>query len=81
LTQPFWAISIVQSGALRGTGNTQYPLRVNTMGVWCGVMLGYLFATYVADSLAVIWSSFLITGPLMGWLLWRRFHWITGESN
>lgn len=81
LTQPFWAISIVQSGALRGTGNTQYPLRVNTIGVWCGVLLSYLFATFIAGSLAVIWASFLITGPVTGWLLWRRFRKSTGKSS
>lgn len=73
LTQPFWAISIVQSSAIRGTGDTQYPLRVNTIGVWTGVFIGYLFATFVEGSLAVIWSSFLITGPVTSWLLWQRF--------
>ncbi len=81
LTQPFWAISIVQSSALRGTGDTQFPLRVNTIGVWCGVLLGYLFATYIQDSLATIWASFLVTGPITGTLLWRRFHRTISDSS
>jgi len=74
LTQPFWAISIVQSSALRGTGDTQYPLRVNTIGIWSAVLLGALFAIYLNGSLAMIWSAFLVTGPISSWLLWRRFH-------
>ena len=81
LSQPFWAISIVQSGALRGTGDTQFPLRVNTIGIWCGVLLGYLFATYIGASLGIIWSSFLISGPIMGLLLWRRFREMTAGSE
>lgn len=74
LTQPFWAISIVQSSALRGAGDTQFPLRVNTVGVWCGVLLGYLLATYFQGDLAIIWAAFLVTGPITSTLLWRRFH-------
>lgn len=80
LTQPFWAISIVQSGALRGTGDTQFPLRVNTVGVWCGVFLSYLLATYVQGSLSVIWASFLITGPITCWVLWSRFRRTIGSQ-
>ena len=29
LAQPFWAMLFVYSGALRGLGNTRFPLRVN----------------------------------------------------
>ena len=74
LTQPFWAISIVQSSALRGTGDTQYPLRVNTISIWCAVLLGAIFAIYFNGSLAIIWSAFLVSGPVSSWLLWHRFH-------
>ncbi|MEM7130089.1 MAG: MATE family efflux transporter [Chloroflexota bacterium] len=73
ITQPFWAIIIVQSGALRGAGETQYPLRVNVIGVWSGVLLGYLFVTLFEGGLSTIWSSFMITGPFSAWLLSRRF--------
>ncbi|MEZ4656065.1 MAG: MATE family efflux transporter [Caldilineaceae bacterium] len=73
LTQPFWAISIVQGGALRGTGNTRYPLRVNTAGIWCAVALGTTFITLFGGDLGTIWTGFLITGPVTAFLMWRRF--------
>ncbi|MCC6454334.1 MAG: MATE family efflux transporter [Caldilineaceae bacterium] len=47
LTQPFWAISMVNSGGLRGTGNTQYPLRVGTSGIWAAVILGRSLSTHL----------------------------------
>ena len=73
LTQPFWAIIVVQSGALRGVGDTQFPLRVNTIGVWSAVLLGYLLITIFGGGLRTIWSSFLVTGPISAALMWRRF--------
>ena len=74
LTQPLWAISFVQAGALRGTGNTNYPLRVNVAGMWLAVGLSTLFITYVSQNLGVVWVSFLITSPVTAFLLWRRFN-------
>lgn len=73
LIQPFWAISFVQSGALRGTGDTQYPLRVNTGGNWAAVGLGFFFAWLVPGALSMIWSAFMITAPITAYLNWRRF--------
>ena len=73
LSQPFWAIIIVQGGSLRGTGDTQFPLRVNTIGVWSAVLLGYLLITALGGGLGTIWSSFLVTGPISATLLWWRF--------
>lgn len=72
-TQPFWAIIIVQSGALRGIGDTKFPLWVNTVGVWAAVLLGYFLITLFAGGLGTIWSSFLVTGPVSSWLMWRHF--------
>jgi putative MATE family efflux protein len=75
LTQPFWAINMVQSGGLRGTGNTQYPLRVGTSGIWMAVLLGALF-TYLVNGqwgLMTIWGAFLITAPVTALLTWRKF--------
>ena len=73
LTQPFWAVLFVQSGALRGTGDTRYPLRVNTIGIWVAVLLGGITALSVGGALTTIWSAFLVTAPLTAYLLWRRF--------
>jgi putative MATE family efflux protein len=75
LTQPFWAINMVQSGGLRGTGNTQFPLRVGTSGIWAAVILGAI-ATYATNGswgLTPIWAAFLFTAPVTAFLTWRKF--------
>lgn len=75
LTQPFWAINMVQSGGLRGTGNTQFPLRVGTSGIWAAVLLGALF-TFLTDKnygLVPIWAAFLFTAPVTAFLTFRKF--------
>ena len=81
LTQPFWAVIIVQSGALRGAGDTRYPLRVNTIGIWTAVLLGGSLALTVGGGLTTVWSAFLLTAPLAAYLIWRRFHRIITEEH
>lgn len=73
LTQPFWAIGMVQSGGLRGTGNTRYPLRVGTSGIWAAVILGAILTNLVGGSLTAIWAAFLFTAPVTAFLSWRKF--------
>lgn len=73
LVQPFWAISFIQAGALRGTGNTQYPLRVNTSGIWAAVLLGALFSYLLPNNLSAVWSAFILTAPVTAFLHWREF--------
>lgn len=75
LVQPFWAISIVQNGCLRGTGNTQYPLRVGTSGIWAAVILSALLTNLVNGNwgLTTIWGAFLVTTPITAFLSWRKF--------
>jgi multidrug resistance protein, MATE family len=73
LTQPFWALGFVNAGALRGTGNTQFPLRVNAVGVWTAVGLGALFVNFISPTLSAVWAAFLFTSPVTSFLLWRRF--------
>jgi len=73
LTQPFWAMNIVIGGSFRGMGNTQFPLWVNTVGIWSAVLLGYLLITLFDGSLAMIWSTFLVTGPASALVMWRSF--------
>ncbi|MBI3958233.1 MAG: MATE family efflux transporter, partial [Chloroflexi bacterium] len=36
-SQPFWALLFIYSGSLRGLGNTNFPLRANTLGIWSTV--------------------------------------------
>lgn len=73
LAQPFWGILFVQAGALRGLGNTKFPLRINALGNWTAVGLAFLFIQIFGGNLVAVWSAFLITAPLTAFLLWRRF--------
>ena len=60
-------------GHCAGTGNTQYPLRVNTAGIWSAVLLGGLFSIFIPNNLTIIWSSFILTAPVTAYLHRRRF--------
>ncbi len=71
--QPFWAIFFVQAGALRGLGNTRFPLLVNASSMWIAVGLAYLFIQTISAGLGSVWSGFLITAPLTCLILWWRF--------
>lgn len=85
LTQPFWAVGMVQSGALRGTGDTQFPLLIGTGGMWTAVLLAWLALTFLGGGLAALWTAFLITSPVTAVLTWRRFahriREVAGESK
>lgn len=73
LAQPFWAILFVQAGALRGLGNTTFPLRANTAGIWATMGIAWLAVEYFNGGIAHVWSAFLLTSPLMAVVLWWRF--------
>ena len=73
LAQPFWAILFVQSGALRGTGNTRFPLVVTGGGIWFSVLLGWLLLVTVGGGLVSVWLAYLLVAPLIAALHWRRF--------
>jgi multidrug resistance protein, MATE family len=77
LTQPFWAVGMVQSGALRGTGDTRFPLIIGAAGMWSTVLLVWLGLTFLhgrpGGGLAMVWFAFLLTSPITATLTWRRF--------
>src|SRR5262245_48895515 len=73
LTQPFWAVLFVQSGALRGTGNTRYPLLVTGVSIWAAVGLAYGLIETIGGGLVSVWAAFLVLSPVMAFLMWRRF--------
>jgi Na+-driven multidrug efflux pump len=52
LAQPCWAILLVLAGALRGTGNTRFPLLANGGTIW-------LLLSTVGGGLVAIWAAFL----------------------
>ena len=73
LTQPFWAVLFVQSGALRGTGNTRFPLVVSGSGIWLSVALAFVLLETVGGGLVAVWVAFLALAPVIAFLMWRRF--------
>ncbi len=73
LSQPFWAILFVQSGATRGAGDTRFPLLVTGGGVWLSVVLAYALLEVVGGGLVSVWGAFLLTSPLLALLHWRHF--------
>lgn len=75
LIQPFWAISFVQAGALRGTGDTRFPLRANTTNIWITVGLGIASVHFLNGGLTTIWAAFIVTTPIVAVVMWRRFRW------
>ncbi|MDE0632728.1 MAG: MATE family efflux transporter [Caldilineaceae bacterium] len=79
LAQPFWAVLFVQSGALRGMGNTSFPLRANTGGIWSTMIIAWLAVNYLDGGIAHVWGVFLITSPVMAIVLWKRFRRGVGE--
>jgi len=81
IAQPFWAISFIQAGALRGTGDTRYPLYVNTIGSWTAVLLAWLFSRLFPGDLGIIWIAFLLTAPITAFLHWRRFRGVVARLS
>ncbi|ACZ43136.1 MATE efflux family protein [Thermobaculum terrenum ATCC BAA-798] len=73
LAQPFWAIEFVQAGAIRGTGDTWYPMVVNTLGMWGTVAISWALVRFTELSLVGVWLSFMVLSPLIGFALWRYF--------
>lgn len=80
LAQPFWAVMFVQSAALRGTGNTTWPLLVTGAGMWLTVALAYALLQTVGGGLTVVWGAFLIVAPVTAGLHWWRFRRTVGAA-
>ncbi len=72
-TQPFWGIGMVSSGALRGTGDTRFPLVVGSMGIWSAVGLVWVILTFLGGNLPLVWVAFLITSPVTALVTWKGF--------
>jgi putative MATE family efflux protein len=70
-TQPIWAVELVQTGAIRGTGDTRFPLILSTAGIWTAVLLAWIVIS-LGGNLPWIWSVFLVTSPVIALLACRR---------
>ncbi|MPN57586.1 hypothetical protein SDC9_205280 [bioreactor metagenome] len=85
LEQPTIAITYVLGGALRGAGDTKWPMYVTITGVWLFRMpLIYLFVVVWHYDLTVAW--YITAGDFFvrSIILWRRFasnKWYDGIKN
>jgi MATE family multidrug resistance protein len=73
LTQPLWAVSFVGAGALRGAGNTRFPLMMTIVDIWGTTVLGTITTYAFHVPLPYVWGGFLLFAPLTASLTWRRF--------
>jgi putative MATE family efflux protein len=72
-SQPLWGLLFVWSGALRGAGNTRYPLVVNSLCLWLVVGLSFLAVRAFNADLPVLWAFFIPSGALNALAVWWRF--------
>jgi multidrug resistance protein, MATE family len=73
LMLPTESIGIVLAGALRGTGDTRYPLIVGSAGMWGAVLLAWIGLTFIGGGLPMAWAPWLLTLPATSWLIWKHF--------
>lgn len=72
--QPTIALTYVFAGALRGAGDTKWPMYVTTFGIWLlRLPLVYLFITVWGFDVTMAW--FITAGDFLfrSFILWRRF--------
>ena len=75
LAQPFWAVLLVYAGALRGCGNTRFPLVVTSGSIWLSVALAYGLLATIGGGLIAVWAAFLALAPALALIYrwrWRR---------
>lgn len=73
LSMPLWGIMMTQSGALRGTGNTQLPLLISSISSWSAVLIASALILGLNGGLAMVWTAFLITTPVACVFIRRAF--------
>lgn len=64
-TQPFWAITIQQSGALRGMRDTLSPLVIEGVANWLTVGMIAVVLFGFGGHLAAAWACYVVTGPFL----------------
>jgi multidrug resistance protein, MATE family len=74
LIQPMLAASMIFSGALRGAGDTRFPMVVTATAIWAvRLPLAYLFALVLGGGLLGAWTAMAIDMVLRGVLNFLRF--------
>lgn len=73
LFQPTWAIGIVLSGALRGAGDTRFPLLANATSIWLSVLFAWVVVVGFGHGLPEAWLCFAAVAPLAAIAMFLRF--------
>jgi putative MATE family efflux protein len=73
LATPFFGAAFVMAGALRGAGNTKFPLWANAIGFWAAVGIAAVAVWWLKLGLPGLWGAYTIMVPLLAFALWRRF--------
>lgn len=73
LMLPMDSVAIVMAGALRGTGDTRFPLVAGSAGMWGAVLLAWPALTFIGGGLPMAWAPWLITLPISSFVIWRHF--------
>lgn len=72
--QPFNAISIVLSGALRGAGDTKVPFLYGLISMWgVRIVFAWVFGTVLGFGVAGLWWAMVADLGVRSLLLWFRF--------
>jgi putative MATE family efflux protein len=74
IAQPLMAVEFVMGGALRGAGDTRYPLGVVFVGLFlCRLIPATLAALAFQAPIQIVWSALLLDYATKATLLVRRF--------
>ena len=61
---PLWALLLVSSGALRGSGDTRGPMIRGIIMVWSSTALSWIGVEFFDRDLGYVWATFFLTGPV-----------------
>lgn len=74
-SQPFFASAMILSGALRGAGDTIWPLRIALIGMWAvRLSLAVIFVKYLGLGLMGAWLAMAADLTIRGTLCFVRFN-------
>ena len=74
LVQPFLAVNFILSGALRGAGDTRWPLYTKIISVW-GIRLPLvMLLLYFGMGLTGVWIAMAVDFAVQAALAFWRFH-------
>jgi putative MATE family efflux protein len=75
VVQPLMAVEYTIGGALRGAGDTRFPLAVVFIGLFlCRLLPAVLAAHWLAASIQIVWSALVLDYAVKAALLLHRFH-------